>query len=664
MHRVRARLAGSACLSSVAFLALLFALAAPVAADDTTPPTGTLTINDGSGSTNDLHLTLHIPATDDVGVVSVVVSDSTGYNGDPIPYAETVEHTLADVGDGDYIVAVEWIDAAGNWTLSEQVHFSVDRVAPAVGVVSFVDYSEEKDAVRSVQVDPLETWDPLAFVRFSSNGTTWSPRIPWSSPVDWSYLDPALGGSPRLGSRTLYVQGGDLAGNWSSTKTKATVAAPRAPLSYSPDDPSTGHKLTLTPGYAADVTFPAGTECMWEVAWGDDASLYHGDHNDTFGFFMASGPASGGFCDALSFTLPWIAFPQMLVHYEVQLPGTDAEVDEWIGSSPNKPSIDPAIDSTDRHIASSNLPLIYVLPEDYTLVLGQPTTYKAYTVGGATLGAHDVWLADFSSDANDIVREGGGASFTFTPHETGYVTVCINTDTSKSRRWSACYDPPVRVRDRWAPTAKAPVPELRAATAGDTVASILRWDGRDQGWGIAKYQVERSIDGHAWHRILSRKTKHLDVSLAPGHAYRYRVRAIDKAGHRGDWKVGPTVRPKIIGDASPGLSYGGAWTAVADATALGGSLKEADSSSASATFRFTGRDVGWIAERGPTHGKAKVYVDGKLISTVDLTASTDQPRRVVFRRHWGAAGDHRIKVVVVGTAGRPTVDVDGFLVLR
>jgi len=68
-----------------------------------------------------------------------------------------------------------------------------------------------------------------------------------------------------------------------------------------------------------------------------------------------------------------------------------------------------------------------------------------------------------------------------------------------------------------------------------------------------------------------------------------------------------------------------------------------------ATFTFTGRDVAWFAERGPGHGKAKVYVDGVLAGTVDLAKALGSPRWAVFRRHWTSVGSHAVRIVVSGT---------------
>lgn len=53
-----------------------------------------------------------------------------------------------------------------------------------------------------------------------------------------------------------------------------------------------------------------------------------------------------------------------------------------------------------------------------------------------------------------------------------------------------------------------------------------------------------------------------------------------------------------------------------------------------------------------------------MAATIDLNATVDTGRTVVFSRHWGTRSSHTIMVTVVGTAGRPTVSMDGFLVTR
>ena len=60
-------------------------------------------------------------------------------------------------------------------------------------------------------------------------------------------------------------------------------------------------------------------------------------------------------------------------------------------------------------------------------------------------------------------------------------------------------------------------------------------------------------------------------------------------------------------------------------------------------------------------GKAEIWVDGALATTVDLKRSSIAYRRLVWETSWETSGSHTVMVKVLGTSGRPRVDVDQFL---
>jgi hypothetical protein len=87
------------------------------------------------------------------------------------------------------------------------------------------------------------------------------------------------------------------------------------------------------------------------------------------------------------------------------------------------------------------------------------------------------------------------------------------------------------------------------------------------------------------------------------------------------------------------------------------------SSGASASITFTGSAFAWVPAYGPNSGKAKVYVDGALAATVDLTSDVPDTwtfHRPGFTKSWATSAKHMGKIVVVGTLGRPRVDIDSF----
>ncbi len=59
-----------------------------------------------------------------------------------------------------------------------------------------------------------------------------------------------------------------------------------------------------------------------------------------------------------------------------------------------------------------------------------------------------------------------------------------------------------------------------------------------------------------------------------------------------------------------------------------------------------------------------MYVDGTYVQTVDLYSSSTLSRQVVFSKSWATSGSHTLEVRVLGTSGRPRVDVDAFVVLQ
>ena len=71
--------------------------------------------------------------------------------------------------------------------------------------------------------------------------------------------------------------------------------------------------------------------------------------------------------------------------------------------------------------------------------------------------------------------------------------------------------------------------------------------------------------------------------------------------------------------------------------------------------------MGWIATRTTSSGKARIFIDGVLVGTVDLDRASTAYRKLVFARHFPTLGSHTLEIQPVGD-GR--VDIDGFVILR
>ena len=119
---------------------------------------------------------------------------------------------------------------------------------------------------------------------------------------------------------------------------------------------------------------------------------------------------------------------------------------------------------------------------------------------------------------------------------------------------------------------------------------------------------------------------------------------------------------RLVQQSSTSVKYSGTWTTAAGTAYSGGSVKWRKGVYASATYAFTGSGIGFVTAKAALRGKVFVYVDGVKRATLDLRGATSN-RLVAFVRGL-AYGPHTVKVVALGTAGRPRVDLDGFVVLR
>ena len=212
-------------------------------------------------------------------------------------------------------------------------------------------------------------------------------------------------------------------------------------------------------------------------------------------------------------------------------------------------------------------------------------------------------------------------------------------------------------RDRAVPA--LPDPDRRSTTTGARIG----WSGSDAGTGIAKYQLQVSVNGGTFSTILlpSATTTSTNRTLTDGRSYRYRVRATDRQGNVSPYAYGPTFKVARFQDSSATVTYAGAWSHVASASALTGRVSYSSSTSARAFITRGVRDFAWVATKTPTSGSAQVWIDGVLATTVSLRSTSTTYRRLVFQRHFSGLATHTIEVRPIG-GGRIYLDV--FLAYR
>jgi GH25 family lysozyme M1 (1,4-beta-N-acetylmuramidase) len=286
------------------------------------------------------------------------------------------------------------------------------------------------------------------------------------------------------------------------------------------------------------------------------------------------------------------------------------------------------------------------------------TADVALEVSGLPDGTTGTFNENPSADAGSVLTVATPADPAATPVGTYPLTI---TGTSSGLTRTTTVN--LVIADGIAPTVTAPTTGLSAGKAlGSTTVPVrVHWTATDPS-GIAREALQRSISGGTWTNVSlgSATSTTSNQLLTVGKFVRQRSRATDRIANTSNWFQGPSVRASITQQNSTAVTWSGSWHTVTTSKASGGSLRYSTVAGASATFRFTGSSVAWVAARGTSRGSARIYVDGVYATIISTRASTSAYRAIVFARNWSTVGTHTIKIVVVGNAGHPRVDVDAF----
>ena len=97
-------------------------------------------------------------------------------------------------------------------------------------------------------------------------------------------------------------------------------------------------------------------------------------------------------------------------------------------------------------------------------------------------------------------------------------------------------------------------------------------------------------------------------------------------------------------ETDPSIVYTAGWNLEATRPWSGGTATYTASIGARATFTFTGTAVSWIGYRGPYGGIARVFLDGTLVTEVDVYAATEEVPAVDFTASGLAPGNHTLMI--------------------
>jgi subtilisin family serine protease len=218
------------------------------------------------------------------------------------------------------------------------------------------------------------------------------------------------------------------------------------------------------------------------------------------------------------------------------------------------------------------------------------------------------------------------------------------------------------------PTVAAPGHSLVEGPALDstTVPVRLGLSGTDEATPSRDllYDVEVSRDGAGWSRIATEVGAGAKRSLRPGATYRFRARAVDKAGNRSPWRAGRAFEVRTFPESRSYVTYRGYWGWMWNGRGLGWTAFTG-MVGARASFSFFGTDAAVVMPERVRYGRVRICVDPRTPAercrVVDLGARSLNPRRAL----WVSSGLSRARRHTLEvTAREAPVYLDGFAVLR
>ena len=201
------------------------------------------------------------------------------------------------------------------------------------------------------------------------------------------------------------------------------------------------------------------------------------------------------------------------------------------------------------------------------------------------------------------------------------------------------------------------------AIGTSTVPVRLSWHGTDAGSGVTGYELQQQVTGGAWTSVAlpSPTSTSIVRSLAVGTTARFRVRATDGAANQGAFVEWDSIHVRRPQERSGAIDWKGVVGPGRRRPLLGRPLAAHGSDRATGDVRVH-RRLDRLGQPAcpPTAGRARVWLDGIRVATVDLQAASRSYRRIVFATAIATDGPHTLEIRPLGD-GR--VDVDAFVVL-
>lgn len=142
--------------------------------------------------------------------------------------------------------------------------------------------------------------------------------------------------------------------------------------------------------------------------------------------------------------------------------------------------------------------------------------------------------------------------------------------------------------------------------------------------------------------------------------------AVDAIDVRGGWLLPAEIPATTVEQTDKAVAWQGAWKTSTSSKLSGSSHRWSSTTGATAKIAFEGTHIAWVGKRGPKYGKARVYLDGKAVATIDQYGAKTSYKQTLWKSGRLTAKKHTLEIRVLGAkraaaTGR-LVGIDAFKV--
>jgi hypothetical protein len=195
----------------------------PTPTPDATPSSVSITSPINGATVTGSAVTVSANASDNIGVAGVqFLLDGANLGSQDTSSPYSTSWNSKNSSNGSHTVSARARDAVGNTTVSNPVNVIVDNQSPSGTVLIDNNAAATNTRSATLTLSATDTQGAVTQMRFSNSGSSYSTPQTYATSTAWTLTS-------GDGTKTVYAEFKDMAGNWSSAKTDTIIMDTTAP---------------------------------------------------------------------------------------------------------------------------------------------------------------------------------------------------------------------------------------------------------------------------------------------------------------------------------------------------------------------------------------------------------------------------------------------------